>query len=529
MQIIIPMSGFGERFRRAGYTVPKPLIMVDGKPIIAHVLDLFPGEQDVLFICNQDHLDDPAYRMAEILRQHCPTGKIVGIAPHKFGPTHAVLQAAGSINQNKPAIVSYCDYTGVWDYAAFKHFVSTTGCDAAGISYTGFHPHMLRNTNYGYVQLATDGRVTAIQEKQSYTAQPMAEHALAGAYYFRTGQHMLAAMTDQLRHPEWQISGEQYVSLAFRPLLEQGAHIRVFDMEYFMQWGTPDDLRDYQRWSEAFRWLGTKPPRQAHHDGLLLMPMAGLGKRFADAGYALVKPLIPVDGKPMVVQATDDLPSAPRQRFVVRKDLPGLTDIQAAIRQAYPQAEFVTLDQLTDGQARTCLLGLQQNVAIDAPVTIGACDNGMLYDSDKFAALMTDRTVDVLVWTVRGHAHAIAKPQMYGWVDAAEDGTVKAVSVKQPLANPQLDPIITGAFTFKRAGDFIKAVESLIARNGKINGEYYIDSCLTDALALGLRCKLFEIDHYLGWGTPDDLKTYEYWQQCFNRLPWHPYKMKTIP
>ena len=63
MQIIIPMSGFGERFRRAGYTVPKPLVEIDGKPIIAHVIDMFPGETDFIFICNRDHLNEPAYRM----------------------------------------------------------------------------------------------------------------------------------------------------------------------------------------------------------------------------------------------------------------------------------------------------------------------------------------------------------------------------------------------------------------------------------------------------------------------------------
>lgn len=52
VQIIIPMSGFGERFRRAGYAVHKPLIEVDNKPIIGHVIDLLPGETDFTFICN---------------------------------------------------------------------------------------------------------------------------------------------------------------------------------------------------------------------------------------------------------------------------------------------------------------------------------------------------------------------------------------------------------------------------------------------------------------------------------------------
>jgi len=54
IKIIIPILGFGERFRRAGYLVPKPLVKVEGKPIIAHVIDIFPGESDFLFICNQE-------------------------------------------------------------------------------------------------------------------------------------------------------------------------------------------------------------------------------------------------------------------------------------------------------------------------------------------------------------------------------------------------------------------------------------------------------------------------------------------
>ena len=62
MQIVIPMSGFGERFRKVGYSVPKPLIMIDGKAIIQHVVEMFPGEKDITFICNEDHLNENKYR-----------------------------------------------------------------------------------------------------------------------------------------------------------------------------------------------------------------------------------------------------------------------------------------------------------------------------------------------------------------------------------------------------------------------------------------------------------------------------------
>ena len=93
MQVIIPMSGFGERFRRAGYKVPKPLIEVDGRPIISYVIDMFPGETNFIFICNEIHLQTPAFRLREVLRELCPSGTIVGIEAHKLGPVHAVLEA----------------------------------------------------------------------------------------------------------------------------------------------------------------------------------------------------------------------------------------------------------------------------------------------------------------------------------------------------------------------------------------------------------------------------------------------------
>ena len=63
-------------------------------------------------------------------------------------------------------------------------------------------------------------------------------------------------------------------------------------------------------------------------------------------------------------------------------------------------------------------------------------------------------------------------------------------------------------------------------RGAKINGEYYVDMLINDAIALGLRCVVFEIDYYICWGTPDDLRTFQYWQSCFNGWPSHPYQLE---
>jgi len=85
---------------------------------------------------------------------------------------------------------------------------------------------------------------------------------------------------------------------------------------------------------------------------------------------------------------------------------------------------------------------------------------------------------------------------------------------------------VIGTFTFKNPVHAKRAIDSLIARNGRINGEFYLDSCINDAIDLGLRCYLFEVDSFISWGTPNDLKTFEYWQSCFHKWEHHPYRLE---
>ena len=523
MQIIIPMSGFGERFRRAGYDVPKPLIIIDGKPIIAHVIDMFPGEADFLFICNEDHLAEPAYRMAEIIRRYCPKGRIVGIASHKTGPIGAVLKARQHVRQDGPVYVNYCDFTCYWDWLDFRRFVGETGCAGAVPAYRGFHPHSLGSTFYAYVR--QQGLwLEDIQEKQPWTDNPIDEYASTGGYYFESGALCLSAF-DEVLDRDLSVNGEFYVSLAFKVLAQRALPVAVYEVQHFMQWGTPADLEEYKGWSGAFRRLAVDDGRRARQGGSVLVPMAGLGKRFADAGYGLPKPLIPVSGRPMVIQATRDLPDAPATRFVLRRELEQIDEIRLKLRTSFVGTSTTLLDQPTDGQATSCAAGLE-GLDPNAPLTIGACDNAMLYDSVAFEAALAKGDADLLVWVVRGHADGRIRPQMFGWVDVDDAGAVTGVRVKQPPDDPATAPMIVGAFTFRTLDGFHRAYLHLRERGATVNGEYYVDSLVEDALALGMKVALFEIDHYLGWGTPNDLKAFEYWQSCFHKWKGSPYRLE---
>lgn len=523
MQIIIPMSGFGERFRKAGYDVPKPLIPVDGKPIIGHVIDMFPGEADFLFICSQDHLDEPSYRMAEILRRYAPKGRIVGIPPHHKGPIWAVLLARDLVKPDAPVFVNYCDFSCFWEWNDFKAFVAETQCAAATPAYKGFHPHSLHENNYAFIR-EDGGWLTDIQEKQPYTDNRMEEFASSGGYYFASGELCLSAF-DEVVERDLSKNGEYYVSLAHKVVAQRGLPISVYPLQHFMQWGTPADLQEYLGWSKAFRRLAFSSSRRARHTGSVLVPMAGYGKRFSDAGYPLTKALLPVSGRSMVIQATRDLPDAPAVRFVLRRDLPMLDEILAKLRTSFVGASTLVLDEGTEGQAITCALGME-GLDLEAPVTIGACDNAMLYEPAAFEAALREGDADMLVWVVRGHADGRLRPKNFGWVDADADGCVTGVRVKAEPEDPATAPMIVGAFTFRRAADYLEACRRLVARDGRVNGEYYVDSLVADAVDMGLNCRLFEIEHYLGWGTPNDYRTFEYWQSCFHKWAHHPYRLE---
>mgnify|MGYP003390653965 CR=1 FL=1 len=533
MQIVIPMSGFGERFYKAGYRIPKALIEIDGKPIIAHVIDMFPGETDFLFICNQDHLNNSDYQMEAILRQYCPSGRVIGIPPHKLGPNHAVLQVNHLIAPNRPVLINYCDFTCYWDWQDFKKFINDTQCDGAIPAYKGFHPHTLGHTNYAYMR-EEDGRVLDIQEKQPYTDNRMEEYASSGTYYFSSGALMSKALS-LTKEQGLTVGGEYYVSLAYKPLLALNCVIAVYPLQHFMQWGTPADVAEYNNWSAIFKRLLITNEPAITANGAVIIPMAGLGQRFIQEGYSITKPLIPVSGKPMVIQATRDLPAAANYVFVIRQEMADAQHIATELKASYPGAIIHFIHGMTDGQACTALIGLDAlEDAIDqsiSPVTFGACDSGALYDHKVLQALLDNPDIDVIVWGVRNHAHAIRNPHMYGWIDA-NDGLISRISVKKQLQDPTTDPIVLGTFTFRSPDAFRRVMEKLMARDGRVNGEFYLDSVINDAIELGLHCHLFEVDHLLSWGTPNDLRTFEYWQSCFHKWSSHPYRLeldKRIP
>ncbi len=522
MHIIIPMSGIGKRFLDQGYKEPKPLIEIEGKPIIEHVCNLFPDEEKFTFICNSKHLSET--NMRKILLGLKPQANVIEIPNHKKGPVYAVSQAENLIDDDDEVIVNYCDFGTYWDYKDFLKHTRERDADGAIPSYKGFHPHMLGSTNYAFMRDEKQW-MDEIKEKEPFTDNRMNEFASNGTYYFKKGSYVKKYFKE-LMDKDLNLKGEYYVSLVYNLLKNDGLSISIYEIQHMLQWGTPEDIEEFKTWAKYFHNAvnqNYKPkPKQ---DSITLIPLAGRGSRFVNEGYEDPKPLIEVSGKPMIVQAANSLPKSEKQIFVTLQEHLDKYSLKNTLKKEYPNSKIFPINKVTEGQAITCSLGLKDE-NISHSLLIAATDNGMIFNHDDFEELVKNESIDAIIFTFRKHISSKNNPHMYGWVNIDNLNNAVSVSVKKPISeDPYNDHAIVGTFWFREVSIFNKALKKLVDKSIKINGEYYVDSIMQELIELQFSVKVFEIEDYICWGTPNDYEAFCYWQSFFHKVHWHPYCM----
>jgi dTDP-glucose pyrophosphorylase len=256
--------------------------------------------------------------------------------------------------------------------------------------------------------------------------------------------------------------------------------------------------------------------------------MAGAGSRFGEAGYTVSKPAIPTYDKrtgkkiPMVVCATLDLPGVKADGsniIYIDRDYHKTDGTEKAISDYFPNARFITVNHLTEGQACTCMLA-ESFIDNEEELLIAGCDNGMEFDLEKYKNHCEE--ADCLVFTYRHNEAVLANPNAYGWMIVDEHDNIMGTSIKKAISDtPMEDHAVVATFWFKKGSIFVEAAKKMIAENDRINNEFYVDQVAKHVLQLGYKAKVFEVDKYIGWGTPLDYelyqKTFEYWNGFYER------------
>ncbi len=516
MHIVIPMTGKGSRFKKAGYADPKPLVRVNGVPIIERLLKTMPLDWEYTFIINQDHRHSG---LAELLNHLVPHGRQIFQAHTGQGPSQSVALARDEIkssakNPNDGVLVSYCDYGLSWDARHFEEFVQNADPDLAVISYRGFHAHYTHPQMYAYSKVQHQ-QIVEIKEKSCFTDNRENEFASAGAYYFKNLDTLFSAIDHQKKLNLTAGQNEFYLSLAQEALLrKQKSKALIYEIPYFYQWGTPEDLQEFEYWEKTFK-SHLKYSKDFCKSGCstteqVLIPMAGFGSRFKNI-FQTPKPFLNLQGLPMYEKAIRSLPDSPKTVCVT-------TDEHRKFLKPADGIEYVYLKSTPEGQALTTFEGLKR-LHPDKSVFISACDHGIVLkpkDWQHFLALKADAGV----MTIQGFPSVVQSPKSFSFVPVVNEADpfshAESVSLKKPTTtNARTENLLVGTFWFRSVRQLMELIQELVQRDLRINNEIYLDSVLNLYLEKNLIVRRVPLSGYMGWGDPDSLASTLYWEEVF--------------
>lgn len=230
----MPMGGLGSRFTKEGYTTPKPLIEVDGKPMFMRALDSFKSIEDVqyIFVIRKEH--DDLYDLKNQIKTQIPDARIAILDHDTRGAVETCLIASDLIDNNLPVAVADCDiyFESAVYFEKIKN-LNHNSIDGMLLTFEANDPR------YSYVQLDDSGKAVRTAEKVVISS-----HAILGGYFFRSGTLFKSVANQFIKEGLGDLK-EFYMSHLFNILLNQSAEVEIANIDVMHIFGTPEELNKY--------------------------------------------------------------------------------------------------------------------------------------------------------------------------------------------------------------------------------------------------------------------------------------------
>jgi len=229
----------------------------------------------------------------------------------------------------------------------------------------------------------------------------------------------------------------------------------------------------------------------------VIIPMAGLGKRFLNRGYTISKPLIPINGKPMIERVVENLGITKNLTFLIQGEILEDGFLESLLREICQSPRIISLDRLTEGPLSTTLLA--REFISRSPLMIINCDQIIQdFNLDNIFNFINYNKLDGLLGTFISNSHKNS------YVKLDERGWITLVREKERISN-----IATNGLHFWRDGhDFLRSADKTIRDDVRCNGEFYIAP--TYNYLIQEDKKILPFFYNLHWpiGTPEDLEWY---------------------
>lgn len=225
------MAGQGKTFKDAGYTFPKPLIDIDGKPMIQVVVENLNLSGDFIFLIKKEYCEK--YSIKELLDLFKPNSKIITVDDDTGGAAKTVLLAKDLIDNDDELIIANSDQWLNWNPQHFLSFLRNKNADGGIVTFISTHPR------WSFVKINDDGLITEVAEKK-----PISNIATAGIYYFKKGRYFVEGAQEMIKK-DIKTNNEFYIVPSFNEILKKYPKIYNYPIAEMKGLGTPEDLNQY--------------------------------------------------------------------------------------------------------------------------------------------------------------------------------------------------------------------------------------------------------------------------------------------
>lgn len=237
LNVLIPMAGAGSRFEAAGYTFPKPLIEVRGKPMIQVVVENLNIDAKYIYIVQRSHFEK--YNLDYLLKLITPNCEIVQIDGLTEGAACTTLLARKFIDNDESLVIANSDQFVEWNSGETLYSFMADGIDGGIVTFKATHP------KWSYAQIDESGIVQEVAEKK-----PISDIATVGIYFWKKGSDYVR-YADEMIEKNIRTNGEFYVCPVFNQAIRDGKKFRIRNIDKMWGLGTPEDLELFIESSKA--------------------------------------------------------------------------------------------------------------------------------------------------------------------------------------------------------------------------------------------------------------------------------------
>lgn len=496
LNILLPLAGPSQFFNKEEFVFPKPLIEINGKTMIQHVIDnlnRIKAKKHFIFVVNAE--DCRKFHLDSILRLLTDNScHIIYVQNETKGAVCSALLAIDQIDSKNPLILANPDQIIDENLEDIIEYFQSHACDGGVISFNTVHPR------WSYVRIDSNDQIIEAAEKR-----PVSKHGLAGFYYFTKGEDFVSSAMQSIMKDS-HVNGRYYISMTLNEMILKNKKLMTYhlDSHKYHTFYSPQKIEEYQK---SVVTQNNPKGYFVHNNSkagkvTVVIPMAGNGSRFSQAGYKKPKPFIDVAGKPMIARVLENINITNAEYILIALEDHLKQDPESVkwLEKNYP-IKFLSINKMTEGTACT-LLHARQWIDHERPLIIANCDQIVDVSLQDFFDDCFQRNLDGSILTFIDSE----KNPKWSFAKVDSNGFVQEVREKQPISNMAT----VGIYLFRKGKDFVASATDMIAHNDRVNNEFYTCPTFNYALKQGKKVGIYPIEasSMHGIGTPEDLTTY---------------------